>query len=71
MPKMNAKGQIILPVDMGEAVGLKAGDNFEAFIVDDEIHLVKKVPGAAKGILKGTKIKSLISDKESRDSVLS
>ena len=56
---------------MGEAVGLKTGDNLEAFIVDDEIHLVKKVPGAAKGILKGTKIKSLISDEESMESVLS
>lgn len=71
MPKMSATGQIILPVYMGEAVGLKAGDNFEAFIVDGEIHLVKKVPGAAKGILKGAKIKSFISDEESMASVLS
>lgn len=71
MPRVSSKGQITLPASQREAIGVKPGDEIETFVVGDQIHIVKKVSGAAKGLLKGVKVKTPISDEESRDSVLS
>lgn len=71
MPKISAKGQITLPASQREAIGVKPGDEIETFVVGDQINIVKKVPSAAKGILKDVKAKTLISDEQSMDSALS
>ncbi len=71
MPKISGKGQITLPVGQREAIGVKPGDVVETFVVGDQIHIVKKVAGAAKGILKGVKVKEPISDEASMESTLS
>jgi AbrB family looped-hinge helix DNA binding protein len=71
MPKISAKGQITLPASQREAIGVKPGDEIETFVVGDQINIVKKVPGAAKGILKNLKAKAPISDEQSMESALS
>lgn len=71
MPKISAKGQITLPVSQREAIGVQPGDEIETFVVGDQINIVKKVAGAAKGILKNITVKQPISDEESMESALS
>jgi AbrB family looped-hinge helix DNA binding protein len=71
MPKVSAKGQITLPVSQREAIGIKPGDEIETFVVGDQIHIVKKVAGAARGILKNVEAKAPISDEQSVESALS
>lgn len=71
MPKVSAKGQITLPASQREAIGVRPGDEIETFVVDDQINIVKKVPGAARGILKNVKVKASISDEQSMESALS
>lgn len=71
MPKVSSKGQITLPASQREAIGIKPGDEIETFVVGDQIHIVKKVAGAAKGILKNVEAKAPISDEQSVESALS
>ncbi|MDX1504173.1 MAG: AbrB/MazE/SpoVT family DNA-binding domain-containing protein [Spongiibacter sp.] len=71
MPKVSAKGQITLPASQREAIGVRPGDEIETFVVDDQINIVKKVTGAAKGMLKNVKVKASISDEQSKESALS
>lgn len=71
MPKVSAKGQITLPASQREAIGVRPGDEIETFVVDDQINIVKKVPGAARGMLKNVKVKASISDEQSMESTLS
>lgn len=71
MPKISGKGQITLPVGQREAIGVKPGDVVETFVVGDQIHIVKKIAGAARGILKGAKVMESISDEASVESTLS
>lgn len=71
MPKINAKGQITIPASQRRTVGLMPSDEIETFVIDDQITIVKKVSGAAKGMLKHVKVKSRISDEQSTSSILS
>jgi len=69
MPKVSAKRQITLPVDQCKVAGIEPGDEYECF-VDNEgrITIVKKVAGAAKGLLKGIAINERFSDEQSLQS---
>lgn len=71
MPRISAKGQVTLPASQRKAVGLMPGDEIETFVADGQITIVKKIPGAAKGILKHARVKSSVSDELSVDSTLS
>ena len=53
MPKVNAKGQITLPIDQCKAAGIEPGDEYESYVNNEgHITIVKKRAGAAKGLLK-------------------
>lgn len=66
MPKVSAKRQITLPIEQCRLAGIEPGDEYESF-VDNAGHItvIKKVKGAAKGILRGVKGKPSVSDEES------
>ena len=70
MPKVSAKRQITLPIDQCQALGLKPGDIVESFVVDEQITLVKKVPGAAKGLLSNVQALNAMTDEESMQSAI-
>ena len=72
MPKVSQKRQITLPVDQCKLAGIEPGDEYTSF-VDQEGHitLFKKKLGAAKSILKGTKVDPKYSDKDSMQSSIS
>ncbi|MCG7897871.1 MAG: AbrB/MazE/SpoVT family DNA-binding domain-containing protein [Candidatus Thiodiazotropha lotti] len=71
MPKVSAKRQITLPVEQCRVAGIGPGDEYQCF-VDGEGHItiIKKAPGAARGILKGLKSNPKLSDEESLQSSL-
>lgn len=71
MPKVSAKRQITLPVDQCRLAGIEPGDEYVSF-VDNEGHItiIRKVAGAAKGLLKDTKVDRSISDEVSLQSSL-
>lgn len=72
MPKVSAKRQITLPAEQCKAAGINPGDEYDSF-VDNEGHItiVKKVAGAAKGLLKQIKADKSYSDEQSLQSSLS
>jgi len=71
MPKVSAKRQITLPVDQCRLAGIEPGDDYESFVDNDgHITIVKKVSGAAKGILKEVSIDRHVSEEASRQSSL-
>ena len=65
MPKVSAKRQITLPVNQCEELGIEPGDEVESFIANGHITIVKKVRGAADGLLKHVKGDPLITDRDS------
>ncbi len=69
MPKVSAKRQITLPIEQCREAGIEPGDEYSSF-VDNEGHItiVRKVEGAAKGVLKGIKADKKYSDDESLQS---
>lgn len=70
MPKVSSKRQITLPVDQCRQVGLEPGDEYESYVVDGHITIIKKSSGAAKAILRHVKGNDSISDEESLESAL-
>ena len=70
MPKVSAKRQITLPIGQCEALGIEPGDEVESFVADNQITIVKKLKGAAKGLLKRVQTNSSITDEESLQSAL-
>ena len=70
MPKVSSKRQITLPVDQCQQVGIEPGDEVQSFVADGHITIVKKIPGAAKGILKHVKGDTLLTDEASLQSAL-
>lgn len=69
MPKVSAKRQITLPVDQCRVAGIEPGDEYQSFVDNDgHITIVKKVAGAAHGLLSGVKTDSAISDEASMQS---
>lgn len=69
MPKVSAKRQITLPIDQCKAAGIEPGDEYESY-VDNEGHItiVKKVAGAAKGLLKRVTTDKRFTDEQSLQS---
>lgn len=70
MPKVSSKRQITLPVDQCQQVGIEPGDEYQSFVVEGHITIIKKVPGAAKGILKHVKGDDSMTDEMSLQSAL-
>ena len=62
MPRVSQKRQITLPLAGCEALGIQPGDEVEIFQYGNQLNIVKKAPGAAAGILKGTEADSQISE---------
>ncbi|PIE41511.1 MAG: AbrB family transcriptional regulator [Gammaproteobacteria bacterium] len=71
MAKVSAKRQITLPVDQCVVACINAGDQVDSF-VDRQgvISIVKKQPGAAKGLLKDVVIDTNISEQASLESAI-
>lgn len=65
MPIVSKKRQITLPLKQCEEAGIKPGDEYQCFVADGRITVVKKRVAAAKGILRHIKGDSSISDRES------
>ena len=70
MPKVSAKRQITLPVEQCQQVGIEPGDEYQSFVANGHITIVKKIPGAAKGILKHVKGDTSVTDEASLQSAL-
>lgn len=70
MPRVSAKRQVTLPIALCREAGIEPGDEFEAFVADGHITLVKKKVGAARGRLKHSKGKPGVTDEQSRQSAL-
>ena len=70
MPKVSSKRQITLPVDQCQEAGIKPGDEYQSFVVDGHITIIKKVPGAARAILGHVKGDDSITDETSLQSAL-
>lgn len=70
MPKVSSKRQITLPVDQCRQAGIEPGDEYQSFVADGHITIVKKTPGAAKGVLSDVKSDNSLTDEESMQSVL-
>ena len=51
MAKVSRKRQITIPIELCREANLKPGDFVETFVYNGQITIVKKVKGAAKGIL--------------------
>jgi bifunctional DNA-binding transcriptional regulator/antitoxin component of YhaV-PrlF toxin-antitoxin module len=71
MPKVSSKRQITLPVDQCRQAGIEPGDEYLSFVADGHITIIKKNPGAAKGILRHVEADTSVSDEESLQSALS
>jgi bifunctional DNA-binding transcriptional regulator/antitoxin component of YhaV-PrlF toxin-antitoxin module len=70
MPKVSSKRQITLPVDQCLQAGIEPGDEYQSFVADGHITIIKKTPGAAKGILKRVKGDAAMTDEASLQSAL-
>ena len=70
MPRVSAKRQITLPVSQCEALGIKPGDEVESFVAHGQLTIIKKIPGAAGGILKHAQANPAMTDEESLESAL-
>lgn len=69
MPKVSAKRQITLPIDQCRDAGIEPGDDYSSY-VDNKGHItiIKKVAGAAKGLLSNIDVNRKYSDEESLQS---
>lgn len=70
MPKVSSKRQVTLPVEQCRQAGIEPGDDVRIFVADGHITLVKKTPGAARGLLKRVKGDASVTEEESRQSAL-
>lgn len=69
MPKVSSKRQITLPVDQCRLAGIEPGDEYESFVDNDgHITIIKKIAGAALGVLKGVNADRQVSEEASRQS---
>ncbi len=70
MPKVSMKRQITLPIEQCRKIGIQAGDEYESYVFDNRITIIKKTKGVAKGMLKNIKIDKSMTDAESLQSSL-
>lgn len=67
MPRLSAKRQITLSIDQCKLAGIEPGDHYRSFVDNDRrITIVKKVAGAAKGVLKGIKTNNRYTEEQSQ-----
>lgn len=72
MPKVSSKRQITLPIDQCKIAGIEPGDEYVSFVDNDgHITIIKKMVGAAQGVLSGTHADEQFSDESSRQSSIS
>lgn len=72
MLKVGPERQITLPASQCDQLGIKPGDYIETFIYNGHLTIVKKVKGAAQGLLQHVKGDPSITDQESlEDSLIS
>ncbi|MGR9109037.1 MAG: AbrB/MazE/SpoVT family DNA-binding domain-containing protein [Gammaproteobacteria bacterium] len=70
MPRVSSKRQITLPIEQCRELGIQPGDEYECYVADGRMTIVKKHSGAAKGMLKEIVVDPAISDEESlRDGI--
>lgn len=70
MPKISAKRQITLPIEQCLELGFKPGDEYQCYVADGHITIIKKNSGAAQGFLRHIAGNASISDEESLQSAL-
>lgn len=70
MPKLSTKRQITLPAALCRELDVEPGDELEIFAADGRLTLIKKIRGAARGLLRDVRGDRSMSDEESRDSAL-
>ncbi len=70
MPKVSAKRQITIPIDQCQALGIEPGDIVESYVVDGQLTLIKKIAGAAKGLLSHVQAQDPMTDEESLQSAM-
>ena len=70
MPKVSAKRQITLPISHCQALSIEPGDDVEIFVADGQLTIIKKLKGAAKGMLGQVLSDAAMTDEESLQSVI-
>ena len=71
MPIVSSKRQITLPADQCRTAGINPGDEYVSFVDNlGHISIIKKIPGAASGLLKDIKIDKRLSDETSLHSAI-
>jgi len=70
MPKISAKRQITIPINLCAEAHIQPGDEIDTYIYNGQITIVKKEEGAAKGILSHVKFNKKLSDEQSLQSSL-
>jgi bifunctional DNA-binding transcriptional regulator/antitoxin component of YhaV-PrlF toxin-antitoxin module len=71
MPIISSKRQITLPADQCRTAGINPGDEYVSFVDNlGHISIIKKIPGAASGLLKDIKIDKRLSDETSLHSAI-
>ncbi|WP_163836739.1 AbrB/MazE/SpoVT family DNA-binding domain-containing protein [Spartinivicinus ruber] len=70
MPKVSTKRQITLPIEQCIEAHIEPGDEIDTYIYNGQITIVKKVAGAAKGVLGHLKADKRISDEQSLQSTI-
>ncbi len=68
MPRVSAKRQITLPITGCEELDISAGDEVEILRYGNQFNIIKKKPGSAAGILKGSKVNQTVSEEQSLQS---
>lgn len=70
MPKVSSKRQITLPVEQCSELGINPGDEYQSFVANGHITIIKKKSGAAQGVLKHVVGDSSFTDEDSLQSAL-
>ena len=70
MPKVSAKRQITIPINLCQQAHIEPGDEIETFIYGGQITIVKKEKNAAKGILSHIRSNKKVTDEQSLDDSL-
>lgn len=72
MPKVSTKRQITLPIEQCRIADIGPGDEYESYVDNNgHITIIKKTPGAAKGILNHIAIDKRFRDESSLQNAIS
>ena len=70
MPRVSAKRQITLPIELCRQAGIEPGDEYRSYVADGHITIIKTSHGAAQGILSRLQGDASMSDEESLRSAI-